>query len=175
VGLEKAPDWFDVDAALRSFDGDLAITRVLYGDFVAAGVDCSDNLWDELINGIYLGSEEWTKKMRAIVESKPRSTDHPKEQRAVGRPKMATVVAAVARVAGVAASVIRDTRGGPLRRLVAWIGWHEGLVTLGSIAASLRLRSEGHISGLIRRCEKEFSTNPILLSHLDQALAVVRC
>jgi len=38
-----------------------------------------------------------------------------------------------------------------LRRLVAWIGWHEGLITLRSIAASLRLRSEGHISNLIKR------------------------
>lgn len=29
-----------------------------------------------------------------------------------------------------------------LRALAAWIGWHEGLVTLRSIAASLQLRSE---------------------------------
>jgi len=174
VGLEAAPDWLDVDAALTPFAADPAIARVFYGDFVATGIDCSDNLWDELINAIYLGSEEWAKKMRAVVESKPRSTDHPKTQRAVGRPKMPTVVAAVAKVAGVAASMILETRGGILRRLVAWIGWHEGLVTLASIAASLRLRSEGHVSGLIRRCEKEFSTDPTLLSHLDLALAAVR-
>jgi len=174
VGLEEAPEWLDVDAALTAFAADPAVARVFYRDFVAAGIDCSDNLWDEVINAIYLGSEEWAKKMRAVVESKPRSTDHPKTQRAVGRPKMQTVVAAVARVAGVAASVIRETRGGTLRRLVAWIGWHEGLVTLATIAASLRLRSEGHVSGLIRRCEKELSENAALLSHLDQALAVVR-
>ena len=60
------------------------------------------------------------------------------------------------------------------RRLVAWIGWHEGLVTLRTIAASLRLRSEGHISAMIRRCEREFSDDPILLSHLDLALATLR-
>ena len=65
-------------------------------------------------------------------------------------------------------------RGGPLRRLVAWIGWHEGLVTLRTIAASLRLRSEGHVSGLIRRCDREFATNGTLLGYLDQALAAVR-
>ena len=57
---------------------------------------------------------------------------------------------------------------------MAWIGWHEGLVTLRTIAASLRMRSEGHISGLIRRCEQEFSTDATLLAYLDQALAVVR-
>jgi hypothetical protein len=81
--------------------------------------------------------------MRGRVESKPRSTDHPKLQRAVGRPKMHLIVSAVAKAADVTAAAIRATRGGMLRRLAPWIGWHEGLVTLRSIAASLRLRSEG--------------------------------
>jgi hypothetical protein len=65
-------------------------------------------------------------------------------------------------------------RGGPLRRLIAWIGWHEGLTTLRSIAASLRLRSEGHISGMIRRCEREFAHDAGLLEQLDLALADLR-
>jgi len=113
--------------------------------------------------------------MRKVVESKPRSTDHPKAQRAVGRPKMQAIVKAVARVAGVAGDEICSTRGGPLRRLIAWIGWHEGLVTLAAIAASLRVRSEGHISRLIRRCEQEFSANAGLLAQMDQAVALLRC
>jgi hypothetical protein len=58
--------------------------------------------------------------------------------------------------------------------LAAWIGWHEGLVTLRSIAASLRLRSEGHISNLIKRCEREFGEERTLLSWLDTALATLR-
>jgi hypothetical protein len=57
---------------------------------------------------------------------------------------------------------------------VAWLGWHEGLVTLRSIAASLRLRSEGHISNLIRRCEEIFGENATLLAHHDRAVAVLR-
>ena len=61
-----------------------------------------------------------------------------------------------------------------MRRLVAWIGWHEGLVTLRSIAATLRLRSEGHVSNLIRRCEREFSRDASLLGQLDTALAELR-
>lgn len=127
-----------------------------------------------MINGIYLGTEPWAKKMRKVVEAKPRSTDHPRLQRMVGRPKMHEVVAAVARAANVATSAIRETRGGCLRRLVAWIGWYEGLVTLRTIAASLRLRSEGHVSGLIRRCDREFAADPNLLAYLDQSLAIVR-
>jgi hypothetical protein len=58
--------------------------------------------------------------------------------------------------------------------LVAWLGWHEGLVTLRSIAASLRLRSEGHISNLIKRCEEAFSESATLLDHHDRALVALR-
>ena len=112
--------------------------------------------------------------MRKIVEATPRSTDHPLPQRAVGRPKMATIVTAVTRVAGKRAGEIIAMRGGPLRRLIAWIGWHEGLTTLRSIAASLRLRSEGHVSSMIRRCEREFCDDPVLLGQLDLALAALR-
>jgi hypothetical protein len=58
--------------------------------------------------------------------------------------------------------------------LAAWVGWHEGLITLRSIAAALRLRSEGHISNLIRRCEQAFSIDTMLLGHLDAALRMLR-
>jgi hypothetical protein len=84
------------------------------------------------------------------------------------------VTAAVGRSANHSPSDIRAARGGPLRRLVAWIGWHEGLVTLATIAASLRLRSEGHVSNMIRRCEREFASSATLLGHLDAALATLR-
>lgn len=70
---------------------------------------------------------------------------------------MHVVIAAVAKASGETPSSIRSQRGGVLKRLVSWIGWHEGLVTLRTIAASLRMRSEGHISNLIKRCEREFS------------------
>jgi len=65
-------------------------------------------------------------------------------------------------------------RGGSGRRLAAWIGWYEGWQTLRSIAAALRLRSEGHISGLIKRAEIEFGRDPRLLMALDSALSLVR-
>jgi len=174
AGMESAREWLDVDAALGAFAPDKELARQYYREFVAAKLASDERLWDKAMNAIYLGTEAWAKTMRVAVESKPRSTDHPKEQRAVGRPKMDAVVSAVAEAAGVAAWAIRAARGGPLRRLVAWIGWHEGLVTLRAIAASLRLRSEGHISGLIRRCERELATNSELLGQLDRALVAVR-
>jgi REP element-mobilizing transposase RayT len=174
AGLDDAPDWLDVKAALEAFSDDRADAQLRYREFVSDRIASSDCLWDQLTNGMYLGTDDWTKRMRAMVESRPRSTDHPKAQRAVGRPKMHAVIAAVARAAGECVEAVRSKRGNVLRRLAAWLGWHEGLITLRSIAASLRLRSEGHISSLIRRCEEEFASNSALLKHLDLALADLR-
>jgi putative transposase len=173
AGIDPVNDWLDDASLLELFDPDPSHAQQLYREFVMARVDSQERLWDQVLNGMYFGSAVWAKRMRKMVESRPRSTDHPKVQRAVGRPKMHQIVATVARMADLTAAGIR-MRGNPLRRLVAWIGWHEGLVTLRSIAASLRLRSEGHISGLIRRCERDFNADPALLAQLDQALSALR-
>jgi putative transposase len=174
AGLEAANIWLDVHSALGMFDDDPTVAQRQYQQFVLAKIESSECLWDNVVNGIYLGTECWAKRMREIVEARPRSTHHPLTQRAVGRPKMATIVATVARMASKRAAEVIATRGGPLRRLIAWIGWHEGLTTLRSIAASLRLRSEGHISGMIRRCEREFAQDAVLLEQLDLALVALR-
>jgi putative transposase len=174
AGLDVTPDWLDIGTVLTTFAEDRPAAQTHYREFVRDRTLNADRLWDLLTNGIYLGTKGWAKQMRALVESYPRSTDHPKTQRAVGRPQMHEVIKAVARAAGENAEAVRSMRGGALRRLAAWLGWHEGLVTLRSIAASLRLRSEGYISGLIRRCDRELGSNQALLAHLDLALITLR-
>ena len=174
AGLETAPDWLDLATAHPLFGAEPEPAQAEYREFVLAKIGCEERLWDKLTNQLYLGTEEWIKTMRGRVEAKPRSTDHPRTQRAVGRPKMHTIVDAVARAAGETAESVRTTRGSILRRLSAWIGWHEGLVTLRSIAASLRLRSEGHISNLIKRCDRELGENQTMLGWLDFSLAALR-
>jgi REP element-mobilizing transposase RayT len=173
-GLEAAPAWLDVDAVHGLFGPDAATAQAGYRDFVLARIGCEDRIWDKLTNRLYLGSEAWCKAMRKQVESQPRSADHPRVERAVGRPKMEAIVNAVAAAAGETTALIRATRGHILRSLVAWLGWHEGLVTLRVIATSLRLCSEGHISNLIRRCEQAFAENNGLLAQHDRALAMLR-
>jgi putative transposase len=173
AGLEEAPEWFDLAAALAAF-GEGTEAQTAYRLFVETGIDEADCLWDELTNQIYLGSEGWTKEVRARVESKPRSSDMPRIQRAVGRPKMAHIVDAVARAAKVSTEVLRSKQGRELRRLSAWLGWNEGLLTLRSIAAGLRLQSEGYVSNLIRQCEREFLANRELLAHRDAATVSLR-
>lgn len=174
AGLDPAPDWLDVASVHLLFGADAPTAQAEYRAFVLARIMSEERLWDHVTNAIYLGSEAWTRKMRKIVEGRPRSTDHPTRQRAVGRPKMHVIAETVSRIAKLPLETIRSRSGGPLRRLVAWLGWHEGLVTLRSIAASLRLRSEGYVSTLIRRCEREFSSDATLLGRLDAALAQLR-
>ncbi|HYK03157.1 MAG TPA: transposase [Thermoanaerobaculia bacterium] len=174
AGLEAAPFWLDVAAVYVHFDLDPAAAQARYTEYVLARVDSRERLWDQAINGIYLGGEKWTKEMRIIVESRPRSTDHPLEQRAVGRPSVQKVVAAVAEAGAQATELVRSRGGGPLRRLVAWLAWNEGLETLRTIAAALRLRSEGYVSSLIRRCERELNTDRLMLARFDAATALLR-
>jgi putative transposase len=174
AGLAAAPEWLDVPAALAGLGADPAAAQTEYRRFVLAAIESEDRLWDKVTNAIYLGTEPWTKQMRTVVESRPRSTDHPTKQRAIGRPKIHAIVKTVGDVAKLAREAIERVSGAEQRRLIAWIGWHEGLITLRSIAAGLRLRSEGYVSTMIRRCEKEFATNHLLLAHLDVALAVLR-
>jgi putative transposase len=174
AGIDEPEAWFDAAAALESFGGTGEVARLAYRQFVLDRIGAQEPLWQALIHGIFLGTDEWARQMRTLTESKPRSTDHPRSQRAVGRPAMNQIITAVAAAAGRRSETIRTTRGDPLRSLVAWIGWNEGWITLRGIAASLRLRSEGHISNLIRRCERMFASNRSLLGQLDVALALLR-
>lgn len=174
AGLSTAPVWLDLTNVHGRFGPDAATAQCEYRRFVLAKIGSDERLWDKLTNAIYLGSEEWTKKIRRIVESRLRQDAHPRTQRAVGRPRMHEVVDTIARQAKTSHERVRSRAGGPLRLLAAWIGWNEGWNTLRSIAASLRLRSEGYVSTLIARCERTFSRDPGLLAQLDLALATLR-
>jgi putative transposase len=174
AGLEAAPAWLDLERVYAHFNRDYCAAQAMYTEYVLARVDSSERLWDQVINGIYLGGDEWAKQMRTVVESLPRSTDHPLTQRSVGRPTVQKVVNAVAEVGAQATEIVRSKGGGPLRRLVAWLAWNEGLETLRTIAAALRLRSEGYVSNLIRQCERELNTDNLLLARFDAAVALLR-
>ena len=169
-----APEWFDLRAALLPFGDDPAEAQANYRAFVGVRIGSDERLWENLVAGMYLGSTAWLKRMRKMVESRPRSTDHPRAQRAVGRPRMHQILEAVAENASVTAATIREKRGIVLRSLAAWLAWNEGLLPLRSIAAALRLRSEGHVSNLIRRCEQAFATDRALLALMDLSVAVLR-
>jgi REP element-mobilizing transposase RayT len=85
AGLEEAPAWLDATAVHRLFGPDAASAEPLYREFVLAKIGCEDRLWDKLTNQLYLGAEEWVKRMRRQIETKPRSHDHPRGGEGRGR------------------------------------------------------------------------------------------
>jgi len=174
VGLEPSATWLDVAAIHARFDRNPAVAKRLYRDFVMTRVDGQERLWDQVTNGMYLGSDPWAKEMRALVESTPRSTDFPIIERAVGRPAMPAILEAVSQACGESAETIRDDGSCFARRLAAWLGRNEGLLTLRSIGASLRIRSEGHVSRLIQHCEGDLASGGDRVAQLDRALATLR-
>jgi len=159
---------------LQPFFGEPQSWQANYAVFVSERVGSTESPWDRVRHGIFLGTDLWIRKMRKIVESKPRSSDHPKRQRSVGRPIMPRVIETVARIAGVSPGEIRNGRGGPLRMLCAWLGWYEGWHRLSLIAASLRLRSSGRISDLVDDCERRLRRDSHLNEILDLALPPLR-
>ena len=174
AGLAPIPVWLDDRLVLeRALDPGEARRR--YRSFVEEKIDCRQSLWSQLIGQIYFGSREWVEKVQGeVIDSKPRSDEHSGIQRNAGKPQMTTIIDVVAEAAGVEPELIRHTRGGASRMLVAWLGWYEGMKRLRQIAASLRLRSSGHVSNLVRQCDRELRTDPTLQSIADRALRVLR-
>ncbi len=170
AGLESAPAWFDAEAALVPFAKDRSVAGTFYRDFVEQNVDTHEGLWQKLVNGIYLGTEAWTKNVRRVLESKRRSREHPKTQRAVGRPAMKVIVRTVAKVAAKQGSDFGSDHHRKLRRVIAWLGWNEGVLRLREIASSLGLRSLGYVSDQIRRCKRELAGDRELVSFVESVL-----
>jgi len=172
AGMDEAPEWLAL-GTLAPYFGEPDSWQANYRTYVQEKIGSTDRLWDKLVNGIYLGSEAWCKSLRKTVESKMHSDVHPQIQRAVGRPKMADIVAAVAKAFGVKRSWIRSSHGTEARLVTAWLGWYEGLQRLRSIAASLRLQSSGRVSDLVRQCERMLLRNPELQLRVENAFAAL--
>jgi putative transposase len=117
AGLEPSPAWLSTDAVLETFAPDPERARELYRLFVNDLVNGSRCIWKDLVEGIYLGSEEWRARIQRRIDAAPRSDEHPKRQRYVARPKMAQIVPVVATVFEIPVHEVRKKHGGPARRV----------------------------------------------------------
>jgi len=169
AGLEPTPEWLD-DSWLLGLDKKLSKARQIYRDFVDEKIDDKSSIWNGVVGQIYLGSAEWIEKMRTLVESKPRSDEHPLAQRLIPRCTMDRVIRAVADACEIEAATLRESHGGVARMLAAWIGWNEAVLRLREIAAALRLRSSGYISTLVRECDEQLARDKLLQSIATRAI-----
>ena len=156
AGYEKAPDWYDPGPALEAWGPDITEQQREFRKFTEAGVGIiSTAPWKSAIGRIFIGSQDWVESMRSLIESKPRSTDHPIEQRYAARPRPAKIVEVVAEVFQTTPEDIRTSHGTIERRAVAWLGCYESMARLGAIGTVLRLRSTSRVSALIAECDRD--------------------
>jgi putative transposase len=174
AGYEEPRPWMTCEPVLAHFGLDHAGQISEYRKFVDAGAGIERVPWDDAVGRLFLGSEAWVERMRALIESKPRSSDHPDAQRHAGRPDPRRVVETVARVFDSSAETIQSQHGTIERQVVAWIGCYESMSRLGKIAAVLRLRSTSRVSSLIRSCDRELDKDRALRIAVDRCLDLLR-
>ncbi|HXI11294.1 MAG TPA: hypothetical protein VNM92_01440 [Thermoanaerobaculia bacterium] len=83
---------------------------------------------------------------------------------------MKRVIEAVAETFEIEVATLRETHGGVVRMLAAWIGWNEAVLRLREIAAALRLPSSGYISTLVRECDEQLARDKLLQSIAGRAI-----
>jgi putative transposase len=140
AGYEAVPPWLTTDWALGSFGHDLATQQHSYRQFVDEGAGITRSPFEDAVGKLFLGSAPWVAKMQALVDSKPRSREHPAEQRFAGRPSVTTIIEVVAKVFQQPEETIRTGHGGDARKVVSWLGCYEGMRHLCGIAEALGLR-----------------------------------
>lgn len=70
AGLVSAPDWLDVDWLLRQFGSDVNRARYAYRRFVSEGIGQASP-WEHLRGQIWLGGEDFLKRMEKRVRGTP--------------------------------------------------------------------------------------------------------
>ena len=148
-------------------------SRALRGRlFRAANVIFVYTRWRNLVGQIYLGSDEWVDEMREKVALKPRDAEHPSVQRRLDRWTMNDVLTCVGAGLRIPPMLIRNSRGGTARMLAAWLGAHHALLPLATIGASLRIRSVGHVSELVKSCDGQLTSDDVLRDDLQRCRAL---
>jgi hypothetical protein len=168
---EKAPEWFQPGFILESFGPDLETQQRELRKFVEAGVGITRAPWHDAFGQVLIGSPAWVESMRPIIESRPRSNDHPAMQRYAARPRPAKIVEVVADVFETRPEEIRNSHGTVERRVVAWLGCYEGQTRLAAIGTVLRLRSTSRVSELIAECDRDVRKP----EHKHLRIAIDRC
>ncbi len=172
LGLAPAPQWLAVDDALAQFGPNRAIARPAYRAFVNDGIKNGRCPWDDLVGQIYLGGEAWSERIQDELTLKLRSDEHPRSQRLARLPAMPDVIAAVAEVWKTDEDHIRYGRGGIPRMVAAWVAC-DALLTSREIAAGLRIRSAGHITKLIRECDRTLDQSSALRDSVDRCISTL--
>ena len=170
AGFEPPPPWLSM-VGLTHFSRDLEEGKRAYREFVEARVEHAEedaeSLLGRIVGQLCFGSEGFQQWVQVLLDSEPRSTEHPRYQRDIGRPPLNAIERAVCEQFGITPEEMRKHRGHLSRMVFAMLGYWEGLRTLREIARGLGLRSYAHVSNLVKRCRQECRVDPVLAEIVD--------
>lgn len=85
---KESPEWLNTDWILGFFDGEKKTSQKRFRKFVKDGIDGHDP-YDDISNGLLLGSPQFVNWIwEACTNGSEKLTEHPREQRIVGRPTL---------------------------------------------------------------------------------------
>jgi len=174
AGYDRPSDWAGSSWTLNRFGEDRASQQLEYRKFVDAGAHITRSPLEDRVNQIYLGSAAWIEEMRSLVESEPRSKEHPAPQRFVGHASIEKVVETVATAFESTPEEVTEGHGGDAREVAAWLGCYESMLPLHQIGRALGLRSTSRVSVLIDQCDRRRKHDSLLRNTVDRCLAQLR-
>jgi putative transposase len=136
AGLRQAPAWLETEWTVSQF-GAGAEALQAYREFVGAGAGRLERPWSGVAAQLFLGSDEFRKRVLTLSAVQTVDADVPLPQRRAIRPTLVDVVRAAASVLGVDATDVVRQRRTPMRLAVAYIGRQDSLAGLSDIGAVL--------------------------------------
>lgn len=169
AGLASAPSWLEIDWALAQFDErNRVAAHEKYRHFVADGRGAAYKPWEDLVGQLYLGGAAFCDRMQALVNTTPRSQDHPRGQRRLVTPSFDAVIASVAEAFGVGSiDGLRRARRSQARKALAHLAWREGDIAIRAVGEWLGV-TPGAVSKLIRGSEQLETHDANYRGHLDR-------
>ena len=151
AGIVSAPPWLEVRWTLAQFPPPPGARR-RYRNFVRAGIGRPSPL-EDVRGQIYLGDENFRKKIQARIDACATSQEHPEPQRRQIRPTLEAVLSATARHFSVHADELTKHKQTRPRLAVAWLAWTDAGLKLEEFAKALGIKrwAASHLTQVARR------------------------
>jgi hypothetical protein len=156
--LEPPPPWLEIDWTLRHFGTDRRAAAKRYRDFVAEGAGLAPSPWEDLKSDLYLGSESFGERLRALIESRDIPPEIPRSQRHAGAPSQEIILDLVLSEFGIGREELRKGRRTDGRLIFAWLARRMRASSLREIGEVLSLSTPG-VSHLLRASEQRIHSD----------------
>jgi putative transposase len=172
AGFRRSPPWLDVEWTISQF-GIGVEARQAYREFVEAGSGKLESPWKRVAGQLFLGSDDFRKRVLRLVDRPGANAGVPLPQRRAIRPTLEEVVRAAAAILRVDASEVVRPRRTPLRLAVAYIGRTDSLASLSDLGVALRVSSTS-ASEIARSARRLSQQEPEFRGLLSRIRAEVR-